>query len=35
MLRGIGLLINDLLGRHQACGGCDHDHGPDVTGGTA
>jgi hypothetical protein len=33
--RGIGLLINDLLGRHQACGGCDHDHGPDVTGGTA
>ena len=35
MLRGIGLLIDDLLGRHQACGGCDHDHGPDVTGGTA
>jgi hypothetical protein len=35
MLRGIGLLIGDLLGRHQACGGCDHDHGPDVTGGTA
>jgi hypothetical protein len=35
MLRGIALLINDLLGRHQACGGCDHDHGPDVTGGTA
>lgn len=35
MLRGIGLLIHDLLGRHQACGGCDHDHGPDVTGGTA
>ena len=35
MLRGIGLLVDDLLGRHQACGGCDHDHGPDVTGGTA
>jgi hypothetical protein len=35
MLRGIGLLIDDLLGKHQACGGCDHDHGPDVTGGTA
>ena len=35
MRRGIGLLIDDLLGRHQACGGCDHDHGPDVTGGTA
>ena len=35
MLRGIGLLIDDLLGRHQACGECDHDHGPDVTGGTA
>jgi hypothetical protein len=35
MLRGIGLLIDDLLGRHQACGGCDHDHSPDVTGGTA
>ena len=34
MLRGIGRLIDDLLGRHQACGGCDHDHGPDVTGGT-
>ena len=35
MLRGIGLLIDDLLGGHQSCGGCDHDHGPDVTGGTA
>ena len=35
MLRGISMLIDDLLGRHQACGGCDHDHGPDVTGGTA
>jgi hypothetical protein len=35
MIRGIGLLIDDLLGRHQACGGCEHDHGPDVTGGTA
>ena len=35
MIRGIGLLIDDLLGRHQACGWCEQDHGPDVTGGTA
>jgi hypothetical protein len=35
MLRGVGRLIDELLGRHQACGGCDHDHGPDLTGGTA
>ena len=35
MLQGIGRLIDELLGRHHACGGCDHDHGRDLTGGAA
>ena len=36
MLQGIGSLMDELLGRHHACGGCEHDHGPpDLTGGSA
>jgi hypothetical protein len=35
MLQGIGHLMDELLGRHHACGGCAHDHGPDLTGGSA
>lgn len=35
MLQGIGRLIDELLGKHHACGGCEHEHGPDLTGGSA
>jgi hypothetical protein len=35
MLRQIRYLMDDLLGTHHACGGCEHDQGPDGGAGHA
>jgi hypothetical protein len=35
MLQGLGGFTDGLLGRHHAWGGCEHELGPDLTGGSA